>query len=163
MTLYGHFDVESSSSGVFFPRNIPTLTKGPFYLRNQIIQHQDLSHSYQSGGGGGGGANFQHRGPVFRSDRAVMECPSAIGLPVGGSASSWQPTCDVGGVSRHLPPVPSRRSTAKKSSVRVKLTAAAIMGAAFRTFPFGIHPQIFGLNKTVSQRRWVHFHTAGKE
>ncbi|VDN12463.1 unnamed protein product [Dibothriocephalus latus] len=30
--------------------------------------------------------------------------------------------------------------------------------AAFKTFPFGINPHLFGLRRTAGQRRWAHFH-----
>lgn len=48
-----------------------------------------------------------------------------------------------------------------KKPVQLKSTEAAA-GEVFRTFPFGIHPQLFGVRKTTSQRRWGHFHTAGE-
>uniref|UniRef100_A0A0R3TBG1 DEP domain-containing protein n=1 Tax=Rodentolepis nana TaxID=102285 RepID=A0A0R3TBG1_RODNA len=160
MNLYGHSDVESTYSNAFFSRNIPTLAEGPFRRRNQVVRHKDLSCSCQSGCGSGGEANLPHRSLVSHPGKTVIECPSSIGVAAECSASSWQPACGGEGVARHLPLASSRRSTTKKSSFRVKSTAAAIMGAAFRTFPFGIHPQIFGLNKTVSQRRLAYLHTA---
>lgn len=150
MTLYGNLEAELASS-----RNAPTLAEGPLRRKphlqqRQQQQRQDLAQSYQSAGN-----SFRPRDSIPHPSRVGTEVWSAAVAPVGRSASSWQPACENAG--RLV-----RRSTGKKSSVRVKSTAAAIMGAAFRTFPFGIHPQIFGLKKTVSQRRWAHFHTAGK-
>ncbi|VDK40851.1 unnamed protein product [Taenia asiatica] len=108
---------------------------------------QDLTHSYQSG------SSYQPRG----LSRLCRNAAAPVDFLACATASSWQPTGE-GEVSRRQSHSVSAKNGSKKP-VRLTSTETAV-GEVFRTFPFGIHPQLFGARKTTSQRRWGHFRTA---
>ncbi|VDM17121.1 unnamed protein product [Hydatigera taeniaeformis] len=111
------------------------------------MKPQDLTQSYQSG------SSYQPRD----LNRLWKKTTVPADFFIGASASSWQPMGE-----REMGRRQSNSVFAKKGSqnpVWLKSMEAAAEGA-FRTFPFGIHPLLFGVHKTSSQRRWGHFHTA---
>ncbi|KAL5110421.1 GATOR complex protein DEPDC5 [Taenia crassiceps] len=107
---------------------------------------QDFTHSYQSG------SSYQPRGVT----RLCKNTAAPVDFLACATASSWQPTGE-GEVGRCQPRSILVKNGSKKP---VRLTSAVAVEGFFRTFPFGIHPQLFGVHKTISQRRWGHFHTA---
>eukprot|EP00108_Taenia_solium_P011622 TsM_000216300 transcript=TsM_000216300 gene=TsM_000216300 len=108
---------------------------------------QDLTHSYQSG------SSYQPRG----LSRLCRNAAAPADFLACATASSWQPTGE-GEVGRRQSHSVSAKNGSKKP-VRLTSTETAV-GEVFRTFPFGIHPQLFGARKTTGQRRWGHFRTA---
>ena len=135
---------------------IGTSIRKDYSLTETLLRrkHLDLAHSYQSG------SSYYPSGAKNRTLRIATNTAGGVGtsrLP-GASASSWQPV----GEGRHGFPLLLKRRQTTATVGNTRSTRVASTSAVFRTFPFGIHPQIFGSRKTTSQRRWVHFHTAGK-
>nr|CDS16832.1 DEP domain containing protein 5 [Echinococcus granulosus] len=149
LTLYGYPTPESGCTSAakkgLGERNYSNVTEA--LIRRKP---QDLTHSYQSG------SSYQ---PQVHS-RPCKNAAAPVDFLAGASASSWQPTGDREVGRRQSHPVSAKN--ASKKPLLLTSTETAV-GGVFRTFPFGIHPQLFGVRKTTSQRRWGHFHTTARQ